>query len=163
MRSTAPIICFVAAIALASGGIVSAQQVSKSNDARVVAGGSGREDGAARTAEPELEIQLRPRGASTQGFVRSLVRVLPHPENRLLRLEIDSEDYYRSSDIQLEGANAARNHSMDWSGLPAGTYKIVATVFGPDGERNREAVPFQVLGLTRTQNAPGSSPTVLSR
>jgi hypothetical protein len=136
--------------------------VSKSNDAHAIAGVAPRQPVAPDTVEPELDVQLRPRFASTQGFVRSLVRVAPHPDNRLLRLEIDSEDYYRSSDIQLEGANAARSHSTDWSGLPPGTYQIVATVFGPDGERKREAVRFEVLGLTRTQANPRSSRAVLS-
>jgi hypothetical protein len=75
---------------------------------------------------------------------------------------VDSEDFYRSSDIQLDGANAARNHSMDWSGLPPGDYQVVATVFGANGERKRESVPFEVLGAPRSQTTPASR-TVMSR
>jgi hypothetical protein len=146
---------FIVAIVLASGPIVSAQQGG-------VAGVSARNAAAPSTGEPELEVQLRPRFVSSQGFVRSMVRVLPHPDNRLLRMEIDSENYYRSSDIQLEGANAARIHSLDWAGLPPGNYQVVATVFGPDGARKRETVRFEVLGVPRPQTV-WKSPTVSFR
>ena len=78
--------------------------------------------------------------------MRSLVRVAPHEDNRRLRIEIDSPDYYRASEIDLDGKNAAPNHYFAWSALPAGSYSIVATVLGVNGPRASSELPFEVLG-----------------
>jgi hypothetical protein len=72
-------------------------------------------------ARQGVEVRLSARFALEQEIVRSLVRVAPHRDNRLLRVEIDSPDYFRSSDVQLEGELAARNHFFSWRSLPPGS------------------------------------------
>ncbi len=96
-----------------------------------------------------VTMRLSSRLAFAPAVVRSTVRVTPHPDNRLLRLTLDSPDYYRSSDVQLDGASAASAHFFNWTSLPAGSYSVVATVFGPDGPRAQTVATLDVRGLSR--------------
>jgi hypothetical protein len=97
----------------------------------------------------ELTLRLTPRFVSAPGYLRSLIRVAPNADNRVLRVEIDSAGYYRSSDIQLEGASAPMSHFMDWKEVPAGKYDLIVSVLGPGGDpRVVRTVNFQVLGIS---------------
>jgi len=97
----------------------------------------------------EVTLRLTPRFVSAPGYLRSLIRVTPNAENRLLRVEIDSAGYYRSSDIQLDGASAPTSHFMDWKEVPAGKYDLIVTVIGQGGgTRVVRHLDFQVLGMT---------------
>jgi hypothetical protein len=86
---------------------------------------------------PPLNIRLMPKMAQGPATVQVLVQVDPHPDNRKLRVAIDSEDHYRSTDIQLEGGEARRHHFVVWQAVPPGEYVCVATVYGPGGDRSR--------------------------
>ena len=100
----------------------------------------------------ELTLRLTPRFVSAPGYLRSLIRVAPHEANRVLRVEIDSESYYRSSDIQLEGASAPMSHFVDWKEVPAGKYNLIVSVIGPSGDpRLVRRVDFQVLGISTNE------------
>jgi hypothetical protein len=79
--------------------------------------------------------------------------VAPNEANRVLRVEIDSAGYYRSSDIQLEGASAPMSHFVDWKAVPAGKYDLVVSVIGPSGDaRVMRTLNFQVLGISSTED-----------
>jgi len=96
----------------------------------------------------ELTLRMTPRFVSAPGYLRSLIRVAPNADNRMLRVEIDSDAYYRSSDIELDGASAPMSHFMDWKEVPAGKYDLIVTVMGPSGPRVVRRLNFQVLGVT---------------
>jgi len=98
-------------------------------------------------AQP-LEIRLTARFLMPQEWMRSLVRVEPHTDNRLLRVTIDSSNYFRSSDVQLNGASAARSHFFVWKSLPPGAYEVTAIVLGTDGRRSERRATFEVLGTS---------------
>ena len=96
----------------------------------------------------ELTLRLTPRFVSAPGYLRSMIRVSPNAANRVLRVEIDSAGYYRSSDIQLEGASAPMSHFVDWKEVPAGKYDLIVSVLGASGDpRVVRTVNFQVLGM----------------
>ena len=98
--------------------------------------------------QDELTLRLTPRFVSAPGYLRSLIRVAPNADNRVLRVEIDSAGYYRSSDIQLEGASAPMSHFVDWKAVPAGKYDLIVSVLGPSGDtRVMRKINFQVLGM----------------
>ena len=126
----------------------SAQRVAQSSsagrfyDARLLA---SRPAGEVWSEEPSLEVRLAVT-AVAPASMQSLVKVTPHPDNRLLRLVIDGADYYRSSDTQLEGADAARHHFFTWQSLPPGTHSVVAVVYGPVREARPRAERFEVIG-----------------
>jgi hypothetical protein len=96
-----------------------------------------------------VELRLTSRFAMSPAQMRSLVRVAPHEANRRLRIVIDSADFYRASEIELDGMQAPLNHYFAWSALPAGSYSIVATVLGADGPRASTDLPFEVIGPRR--------------
>jgi hypothetical protein len=62
----------------------------------------------------------------------------------MLRLSVESSNYFRSSDVTLNGADAPITHIVPLRALPAGSYAVVATVYGVDGERARS---LQMLEL----------------
>lgn len=100
----------------------------------------------------EVTLRLTPRFVSAPGYLRSLIRVTPNAANRVLRVEIDSAEYYRSSDVQLDGASAPTSHFMDWKAVPAGKYDLIVSVLDPSGDaRVVRHLDFQVLG-TRTED-----------
>ena len=99
-------------------------------------------------APDELTLSLTPRFVTAPGFVRSLVRVAPHAENRRLRISIESEGYFRSSDIELDGDSAPESHWIDFKAVPAGRYEMTVVVLGPgDSQRATRRLPFQVIGM----------------
>ncbi len=102
---------------------------------------------AASPAEPTLQLRLTKKYTFSPGYVQSVIRVSPHPDNRLLRVTLDSADYYRSSDIELDGAEAATSHFLNWASLPAGHYDIVVTLFGPQGPRGQSTDVLDVIGM----------------
>jgi hypothetical protein len=114
-------------------------------DARLLAPQTAASVGA---PDPALELRLATRFAMAPASVQTLVKVAPHPENRVLRVLIDGEQFARSSDTQLDGADAARHHFFMWRSLPPGTYSIVATVYGPLGVREQRQSSFEVTGGT---------------
>lgn len=97
----------------------------------------------------QLTLRMVPRVVSAPAFLRSLVRVAPNGANRVVRVEIDSDNYYRSSDIPLEGASAPTSHFVDWKQVPAGKYDLIVSVLGTSGDaRAVRRLNFQVLGIS---------------
>jgi len=122
---------------------------SASRDTTVALASAPASAAVARADKPADEVTLRltPRFVSAPGYLRSLIRVSPNADNRVLRVEIDSAGYYRSSEIELDGASAPMSHFMDWKEVPAGKYDLIVTVMGPSGPRAVRHLDFQVLGV----------------
>ncbi|HXI29600.1 MAG TPA: hypothetical protein VNG89_14275 [Vicinamibacterales bacterium] len=55
-------------------------------------------------------------------------------DNRAIEIVAESPDFYRSSEIQLEGDKAARTNTFEFRSLPPGTYEVRANLFGSNGE-----------------------------
>ena len=132
-------------LVVACGYAVAAQDAKRPSYARSTA---ARDIAAAKSSD-ELTLRLTPRFVSAPGYLRSLIRVSPNEKNRVLRVEIDSAGYYRSSDIQLDGASAPMSHFVDWKEVPAGKYDLRVSVLGA-GEDARlvRTLNFQVLGIS---------------
>ncbi|MGH9204364.1 MAG: hypothetical protein ACRD2A_24310, partial [Vicinamibacterales bacterium] len=56
--------------------------------------------------------------------------------NRLLEITADSSDFYRSSTINLEGAQAPRTTEVALKNLPGGEYTISAVLVDELGRRS---------------------------
>jgi hypothetical protein len=80
------------------------------------------------------------------GELHATVRVVPHEENRLLRVSLDGPLYYASTDVQLDGASSARVHDMWWRSLPPGEYSITAMVQSASGRSYTERKVMRVIG-----------------
>ena len=55
--------------------------------------------------------------------------------NRAVEVVAESTDFYRSSEIQLDGENAPRNNMFEFRSLPSGNYEVSVTLRGGGGEQ----------------------------
>ncbi len=94
--------------------------------------------------EPAVQVHVRHRSAVSEGLTL-LVKIEPHPDNRTLRVVLDSSAFYRASYIQIDGASARRHHWVTWKTLPPGDYCIDATL-------------TRVSGTVRTDHVRHSAP-----
>ena len=79
------------------------------------------------------------------------VHVEPDADNRALEVVAESGEYYRSSRIQLDGADAPRTISLEIRNLPGGDYDVRSALINRVG-RERAAVRTQIVVL----GSPGS-------
>ena len=56
-------------------------------------------------------------------------------DNRAVEIIAESADFYRSSQIQLEGDKAPRTTNFEFRSLPPGTYEVRALLIGTGGEQ----------------------------
>jgi hypothetical protein len=78
--------------------------------------------------------------------LHATVRVDPHEENRTLRVSLDGPLYYASTDVQLDGAAAAKVHDLWWRHLPPGEYAVTATVECASGATFTHRRSLRVIG-----------------
>jgi hypothetical protein len=69
--------------------------------------------------------------------------ILADADNRAVEIVAESDDFYRSSQVQLEGERAARTTTFEFRSLPPGTYEVRANLLGSDG-RSRAMIRQQV-------------------
>jgi hypothetical protein len=69
--------------------------------------------------------------------------IVADADNRAVEIVAESADFYRSSQIQLEGDRAARTNMFEFRSLPPGTYEVRANLVGADGQ-SRAIVRQQV-------------------
>jgi hypothetical protein len=103
----------------------------------------------ASPAKELIEIRLRGHYFSAPATVWITVAVHPVAQNRMLVVEADSENYFRSSAIELDGENEKRLHSVEFRSLPAGEYAIRAQV-----RSQRDVLATAVGGLVVTGLTP---------
>jgi hypothetical protein len=70
--------------------------------------------------------------------------VEPDAGNRVLEVVAESDEYYRSSRIQLDGDEAPRTISLEMRNLPVGDYDVRGTLIDNAG-RQRLAISKQVV------------------
>ena len=97
-------------------------------------------------AEKRLRIDVMPRFSSAPGAFRVRAIVSPEQKNRSLEVVADSPNYYRSSTIALDGANAAAVTEMFLQNLPAGSYQVTVTLTDADGNRTSDSREVGVGG-----------------
>jgi hypothetical protein len=66
-------------------------------------------------------------------IVRAMIEADAH--NRAVQIVAESVDFYRSSEVQLEGDKAARTSMIEFRNLPPGAYEVRALLFGSDGRQ----------------------------
>ena len=74
------------------------------------------------------------------------IRVTPDADNRALELIADSGEYFRSSRVQLDGADAPPTVSVEMRNLPGGTYDVRGILINSAGQ-TRAVVRKEVIVL----------------
>ena len=85
-------------------------------------------------ATEPVALEVSPAVSFAPAEVRIRIRVEPNATNRAMTVVADSDSFYRSSTIQLEGDHSPLTTQLQFRGLPRGEYAITATVIGIDGK-----------------------------
>lgn len=93
-----------------------------------------------------VDIVLHGRYFSEPATVRFMVAVEPNADNRLLRIEADSADLFRASEMTLSGAGEKRLHTVIFKNLPAGYYTVRAEVRSTSAVRGMDTQEVVVTG-----------------
>ncbi len=79
-------------------------------------------------AKEIVEIKVHGYYFAAPATVPITIAVEPGENNRILVVEVDSENYFRSSGVELDGEKEKRLHSLEFRSLPAGEYTLRAQV-----------------------------------
>jgi hypothetical protein len=93
--------------------------------------------------DSDVRVTIMPRVLFAGQDTHVTIRVTPNEDNRLLQIVLDGPAYYASTDVQLDGANAARTHDLWWHTLPAGHYVVSVNL-----ERASARAVMQQFSLT---------------
>jgi hypothetical protein len=83
----------------------------------------------AESAAP-LRARVWPPVTVAPATVRIEILIEANDDNRALEIAVDSDVYYRSSTIVLEGPRAARFHAVHYRGIPEGVYDLTVRLLG---------------------------------
>lgn len=98
-------------------------------------------------ASDVVEIVIHGKYFSEPATVRFMVAVEPDAENRTLRIEADSADMFRASEITLNGASEKRLHTITFKNLAAGYYMLRAHVLSANDVRGTAVDDVVVTGI----------------
>ena len=95
-----------------------------------------------------LKLAVTPAQSFAPATVRIRARIEPSAANRMLTIVADGADFYRSSEIQLDGDSAPKTVELRFSDLPGGEYEVYAVLTDAFG-RHRATVrqPARVLSM----------------
>lgn len=75
-----------------------------------------------------IALHVYPTIAFAPATIRLQVRHTPEASDRILRVIADGANYYRSSEVTLDGLHAHVLDDFELRDIPAGHYEILATV-----------------------------------
>jgi hypothetical protein len=96
-----------------------------------------------------LRMHLSPAISIAPGYLTVRVSIESAAENRILQVVAEPHDFYRSSQVSLDGANAAPLSVFEFRNLPSGLYDVTGVLVGVNGPR------ASVSGLAKVQPAAG--------
>jgi hypothetical protein len=100
-------------------------------------------------AGERLTMVVTPARSMAPSTIRVRVRVEPAASNRTLNVVADSGDYYRSSEIQLDGERAPRTLVVQFPSLPGGDYVFHSMLIDENGRRSASATEaIKIVPLT---------------
>ena len=81
-----------------------------------------------------LTLRVSPAVAFAPANLVVRATIAADESNRAVEIVAESESFYRSSEIQLEGDRAPRTNMFEFRSLPPGNYEVRATLRGSRGE-----------------------------
>lgn len=83
----------------------------------------------------ELRLAVSPAFSIAPTNLNIRARLVPSAENRALQVIAESGEFYRSSQIQLEGEHAPATITFEFRGVPGGDYSINGFLIDSTGRR----------------------------
>lgn len=84
-------------------------------------------------AGEKMTLKVSPAVAFAPANLIVRATILADADNRAVEIIAESNDFYRSSMIELEGERAARTNQFEFRSLPPGTYEVRANLIGAGG------------------------------
>jgi hypothetical protein len=84
-------------------------------------------------AEERLTLRVSPAVAFAPANLVVRTTVEPDPSNRSMEIIAESSEFYRSSEIQLDGESGPRTSVFQFRSLPSGEYMVKAILKGAGG------------------------------
>jgi hypothetical protein len=87
----------------------------------------------------QLRIAVSPAQSFAPSNLNIRARLVPSAENRALEVVAESGDFYRSSQITLEGERAPATIVFEFRGVPGGEYEVYGILTDSGGHRRAVA------------------------
>jgi hypothetical protein len=100
-----------------------------------------------KTREPS--ILADPPVSSEPGWVELKIRIDPEAADRTLTVELDTGEFFRSSQIPLNGAQSLSTYWIRFDDLPAGNYIARVALERNDGAPLTAESTFRVIGASK--------------
>jgi hypothetical protein len=100
----------------------------------------------AGSAQP-LTLAVSPAHSFAPATMRIRARLEPNADNRVLTIVADGPDFYRRSDVPLEGEDSPRTFELWFKDVPAGNYEVSA-ILTTNSDRPRVAARSSVNVLS---------------
>ena len=98
-------------------------------------------------AGDKLTVRVSPAFAYEPASLTIQLSIEPDAENRAVRIIAESVEFYRSSEVELDGDRAPRTSVFRYRSLPAGDYEVRSLLIGARGqERAMAKQAVSVLG-----------------
>jgi hypothetical protein len=94
-------------------------------------------------------LKVSPTVVTAPGFLTVRVNVEAITDDRSLEVVAESADFYRSSQISIDGKNASRLSVFEFRNLPTGLYHVTGVLTGVHGPR------ATAWGLATVAPSPG--------
>jgi hypothetical protein len=82
-----------------------------------------------------LQMKVSPAIQRAPAMLTVRVMVESSDDNRLLQVVAESATFYRSSEVQIDGANSSPLKVFQFRGLPTGRYEVTGVLLGTQGRR----------------------------
>jgi hypothetical protein len=93
--------------------------------------------------DQKLSVRVTPAVAFAPATLVVRTTIQADPDNRTVEIVAESTDFYRSSEMQLDGEQAARVNVFEFRSLPSGAYHVTATLRDSRGQ-SRASVRSEV-------------------
>jgi hypothetical protein len=81
----------------------------------------------------KLTMRVTPAVAFAPANLIVRAMIVADVENRAVEIIAESNDYYRASEVQLDGENAPRTSTFEFRSLPPGNYAVKARLLDSSG------------------------------
>ena len=97
------------------------------------------------TGGEALQMHVSPAIQRAPAMLTVRVTVESSDDNRLLQVVAESPTFYRSSEIQIDGASGSPLKVFQFRGLPTGIYEVTGVLVGTQGRRASVSRVAQVV------------------
>lgn len=100
--------------------------------------------------DERLSLRVSPIVGMAPAYVTVQARIGANEENRALEVTVESDDFLRRSQIELNGKDAPRLSVFEWRDIPTGVYEVRAVLIGSHGPR---ATSLKLVKITPAAGA----------